>query len=84
MNSDTLSGSWKQFKGNLRTKWGELTDDEIEMAKGNRDVLEGTIQKKYGKTREEVAKAIDQLCHKHNYYFSAPNQPNQEEKKQAS
>ncbi len=58
MNSDTMKGTWKQLKGKIKEAWGDLTDDEIEQAEGKRDQLVGTIQKKYGKTKEEVDRQL--------------------------
>ncbi|MEO3415092.1 CsbD family protein [Roseovarius sp. CAU 1744] len=61
MNWDQIEGSWKQFKGHVQSKWGELTNDEIDQIEGDRDVLEGKIQEKYGKTKEEAKKEVDEF-----------------------
>ena len=50
MNWDQVQGSWKQFKGQVKQKWGDLTDDEIDRVEGRQEELAGLIQKKYGKT----------------------------------
>jgi len=68
MNSDTLKGNWTQLKGKLKEAWGDLTDDELTKVEGKRDQLVGLIQKKYGKTREEVDTQLSQYerecgCH---------------------
>lgn len=60
MNWDQISGGWKQFKGKAKERWGNLTDDEIDIAAGKRDQLAGHIQKKYGKTKEEAEKEVDE------------------------
>jgi len=54
MNSDTMKGNWKQLKGKVKEAWGDLTDDELTQVEGKRDQLVGLIQKKYGKTKDEV------------------------------
>ena len=59
MNWDTMTGDWKQFKGKIREKWGELTDDEIEEVKGKRDQFEGLLQKKLGIAKDEVKRQVD-------------------------
>lgn len=59
MNWDQIQGNWKQIKGKARSKWGDLTDDEIDRAEGDREELEGAIQAKYGKTKEEAKKEVD-------------------------
>ena len=60
MNKDILSGNWKQIKGKVRSKWGKLTDDEIDVIGGKREELVGKIQDRYGlekdKAEEEVNK----------------------------
>ena len=55
MNWDQVQGSWKQFKGQVKQKWGDLTDDEIDRVEGRQEELAGLIQKKYGKTSEEAS-----------------------------
>ncbi len=59
MNWDQISGKWKEMSGNVKAKWGELTDDEIAEIDGDREALEGKIQAKYGKTKEEVKQEVD-------------------------
>ena len=51
MNDDILKGQWKQLQGQVRRQWGKLTDDDIAMIKGDRDILLGKIQEHYGRTR---------------------------------
>lgn len=59
MNWDQVEGKWKEFKGKIQERWGELTDDELDQAKGNRQQIEGLIQQKYGKTKEQVREELD-------------------------
>ena len=59
MNWDQVKGSWKQFKGQARRKWGELTNDELDQVEGRQEELAGLIQERYGKTREEAQREID-------------------------
>jgi uncharacterized protein YjbJ (UPF0337 family) len=60
MNWDRIAGNWKQLKGKARTQWGKLTDDDLEVAAGNRDELIGRIQARYGITKEEAARQVDE------------------------
>ncbi|MCF6445856.1 CsbD family protein [Nereida sp. MMG024] len=64
MNWDTIQGKWKQMKGDAKSEWAELTDDDIDRAEGDRDTLEGILQEKYGKTKEEVRDEVDQWMKK--------------------
>ncbi|WP_345742297.1 CsbD family protein [Roseobacter litoralis] len=59
MNWDQIQGSWKKMTGNVKAKWGELTDAEIAEFDGNREALEGKVQAKYGKTKKEAKKEGD-------------------------
>ena len=65
MNSDTLKGKWKQLSGSAKQQWGELTDDEIKQIDGNKDKLIGKVQEKYGVTRDEAEKRVDDWSDKH-------------------
>lgn len=59
MNTDILEGKWKQLKGSIQAKWGEITDDEFEQVKGSRERLTGLVQEKYGKKKDDVRKEVD-------------------------
>lgn len=59
MNWDTVSGNWKQFKGEMRQQWGKLTEDEIDQAEGQREKLAGVIQERYGIAKDEAEREID-------------------------
>ncbi|SLN42791.1 CsbD family protein [Pseudooctadecabacter jejudonensis] len=61
MNWDIAKGKWNQVKGAAKEKWGELTDDELDQAEGNRDQLIGTVQEKYGKTKAEAEREVDEF-----------------------
>ena len=64
MNEDIVKGNWKQVAGKIKAKWGKLTDDEIQQAEGNREVLVGKLQEKYGLKKEEAHKNLkDMGCH---------------------
>jgi uncharacterized protein YjbJ (UPF0337 family) len=59
LNEDQLQGKWKQFKGELKKKWGNFTDDDLLYIEGRADKLEGKIQERYGDRKDEVKKWID-------------------------
>jgi uncharacterized protein YjbJ (UPF0337 family) len=59
MNQDILEGKWKQIRGQAKSWWGKLTDDDLDRAAGKYDVLTGLLQEKYGYTREKAAEDID-------------------------
>jgi uncharacterized protein YjbJ (UPF0337 family) len=57
---DKIAGGWKQFRGEARTQWGKLTDDDLEQIKGQRDILVGKLQQHYGMAKEEAQKQVDE------------------------
>ena len=59
MDWDRIEGNWKQVKGQVKEKWGKLTDDELEQIKGRREHLEGKIQERYGIAKDQVKKDVD-------------------------
>jgi uncharacterized protein YjbJ (UPF0337 family) len=59
MNWDQVAGKWKQFKGSVKQRWGQLTDDDLDFISGTRDKLIGRIQERYGITREEAQKQAE-------------------------
>jgi len=61
MNRNILEGNWKQIRGSIREKWGELTDDELDQIAGKRDKLAGILQERYGYTQMEAERQIDEF-----------------------
>ena len=58
MNWDQIAGNWTQVKGVVREKWGKLTDDDVDVIAGKRDILLGKIQERHGIAREEAEKEL--------------------------
>ena len=59
MDWNRVEGNWKQVKGQVEAKWGQLTDDDLTEINGNRERLEGKIQERYGIARDQVRRDID-------------------------
>jgi uncharacterized protein YjbJ (UPF0337 family) len=59
MDWNRVEGNWKQMKGKVKEKWGQLTDDDLDVINGRRDQLEGKIQQRYGLAKDQVRKDID-------------------------
>ena len=59
MNELQVKGNWNVIKGKLKQAYGELTDDDLVYSQGGEDELVGRLQKKLGKTKEEIRRAID-------------------------
>ena len=58
MNRDYLRGNWNQLKGHVRKQWGKLTDDELDMIKGDQEILIGKIQERYARSRDEAEREV--------------------------
>ena len=61
MNKLQMQGSWNEIKGKLKQQYGNLTDDDLAFAEGKDDELMGRLQKKLGKTKDEVRQMIEKL-----------------------
>ncbi|SIO47568.1 CsbD family protein [Chitinophaga niabensis] len=61
MNSLQLKGTWNEVKGKLKQQYADLTDDDLLYTEGKEDELFGKLQKKLGKSKEEVQKLIKDL-----------------------
>ena len=59
MNWDRIEGNWKQFSGQVKERWGKLTDDDLSTINGRRDQLEGKIQERYGYGKDQAKKELD-------------------------
>ena len=60
MNWDQIEGKWKQMKGSVREKWGDLTDSDFEQIAGNREKFIGRLQERYGYTRDKAEKELEE------------------------
>ena len=68
MNWDIVQGNWKQFKGNVKTQWGKLTDDHLDVIDGKRIELSGKLQEAYGISKDEAEKQIKVFEEHHKDY----------------
>lgn len=59
INQDIMAGKWKQLAGKAKVAWGNLTDDDLAKIDGNAERLAGIVQERYGKTREEAEREVN-------------------------
>ncbi len=52
-------GRWDQLKGKAKQTWGNLTDDDLDIAEGNYDEMIGKLKEKTGETQEEIEKRLN-------------------------
>jgi len=56
-----FKGNWNEVKGKLKQRYGQLTDDDLTFTESKEDELLGRIQKRLGKDKDEVHRAIEEL-----------------------
>ena len=61
MDKLQIKGSWNELKGKLKQQYGNLTDDDLVFSEGKEDELLGRLQKKLGKSKDEVRQMIEKL-----------------------
>jgi uncharacterized protein YjbJ (UPF0337 family) len=61
INAQELQGQWNQIRGELKQRWGQLTEDDLTIHQGNVDQLVGKIQQRTGESREAIEQFLDKL-----------------------
>ena len=59
MNADQLKGTWKQFKGELKERWGKFTDNDLQEIEGNYEKFIRKVRQRYGDKNSELMKWAD-------------------------
>jgi uncharacterized protein YjbJ (UPF0337 family) len=54
MNKNQIKGDWNELKGEIKRRWGKLTDDDLTEAEGDMQKLAGKIQKKTGDDQQVI------------------------------
>jgi len=60
VNAQVLQGQWNQVRGELKKKWGQLTDDDLRFSNGNIDQLVGKIQQRTGEARDAIEQFLSE------------------------
>ena len=61
MNKDIFEGKFKEISGEIKKKWGDLTDDDIRKTEGNAQALAGVLQQKMGRSKEEAERDVSDV-----------------------
>lgn len=56
-----LKGKWNEVKGKLKSKYGQLTDDDLQYKEGQEDQLLGKLQQKLGKGKDEIQRELESM-----------------------
>jgi uncharacterized protein YjbJ (UPF0337 family) len=65
MNEDTLKGKWHQIKGEAKSRWGQLTEDDLDRVEGDAEKLIGRVQERYGYARDDAKREVDAFIERH-------------------
>jgi uncharacterized protein YjbJ (UPF0337 family) len=58
MSDDIFKGKWKQLRGQIQQKWGDLTNDDLDRIQGAQTEFEGLLQERYGYTKERARQEV--------------------------
>jgi uncharacterized protein YjbJ (UPF0337 family) len=61
INAQEIQGQWNKIRGQVKERWGQLTDDDLAMQGGNVDQLVGRIQQRTGEGREAIERFLGDL-----------------------
>ena len=70
INEQILSGHWNELAGQIKQRWGQLTDQELTQVEGNGQQLVGLIQRKTGESREDIERKLDELVDEEQSFVS--------------
>ena len=59
MDKLRFKGSWNEVKGKLKQKYADLTDDDLTYIEGKDEELLGRLQKRLGRSRDEIRREIE-------------------------
>ncbi len=58
---EEVQGTWNQLAGAVKTKYAQITGDDLAAVNGNIQQLAGVIQRKTGKARDEIDEFLRSL-----------------------
>jgi uncharacterized protein YjbJ (UPF0337 family) len=61
MNTLSIKGNWNEIAGKLKQQYANLTDDDLLFKEGKEEELLGRLQKKIGKSKEEIRDQIGKM-----------------------
>lgn len=64
MNWDQLQGQATQFRGKIKERWAKLTDDDLLLLQGKKEVFLGKLQERTGLVKDEAEKQFDAFISK--------------------
>jgi uncharacterized protein YjbJ (UPF0337 family) len=61
MNAEIFKGRWKEIKGDIKRRWGKLTDDDLTEISGIEEMMLGALQKTYGYARDQAEREYEEF-----------------------
>ena len=58
--AETLQGQWREVQGQIRRRWGKLTEDDLAQMHGRQEELVNALQKRYGYDKMQAEREIDE------------------------
>lgn len=62
MDWNQVKAEWSELRGRAKKTWGRLTDDDLEVIKGKREILVGKLRKVYGLARNEAERQVAEFA----------------------
>jgi uncharacterized protein YjbJ (UPF0337 family) len=75
MNKDVFEGKWNQIRGQAKTWWGKLTNDDLDRVAGKFEVFIGLLQEKYGYTLKYATAEIEKRITEYEANMNRKTQP---------
>jgi len=72
MNKDQLQNKWHRMKGEVKTQWDKLTNDDLEQVNGNLERLVAVIQERYGYVWERAEREVGAFRHRRAQLAAGP------------
>ncbi len=64
-NQDILQGKWHELKGQVKQRWGKLTEGDVTRLSGKTEELAGILQQRYGYGKAQAELEINQWISDH-------------------